>query len=130
MHGYNVNFPEALFRLAQLTSDGGFEGAPIAFIWASEGKPSAYIADRDAATVSRDQLAGLLSSLAAQSGSEHITVVGHDTGAWLTMETLRQLKLTQQNQTLRKLDVVPRQRTSTSMCSKSNYPSSALFRLL
>jgi len=106
VHGYNTNFQEALFRMAQMAADAHVEGAPILFAWPSEGTLSGYVADKDAVTYSRDQLAALLTSLAAKPGVGRITVIGHSMGGWLTAEALRQLRLTGHDAVIRRLRVV------------------------
>ena len=106
VHGYNTNFQEALFRMAQMAADAHFDGAPVLFAWPSEGKLSGYIADKDAVTYSRDQLAALLATLAKNPGVGNITVIGHSMGGSLTAEALRQLRLTGEDATIRRLKVV------------------------
>jgi esterase/lipase superfamily enzyme len=106
VHGYNTNFQEALFRVAQLTSDAAFDGIPILFAWPSEGTFKAYVSDKDAVTFSRDGLVQLLTTLAGSQAIGDITVVGHSMGAWLTAEALRQLRLTGKDAVIKRLYVV------------------------
>ncbi len=106
VHGYNVNFQEAVFQMAQMTVDAHLDGAPIVFAWPSEGSPTGYIADKDAVTFSRDQLVQLLTALARKPQIGAINVIGHSMGGWLTVEALRQLRLTGQDATIRRLKVV------------------------
>jgi esterase/lipase superfamily enzyme len=37
VRGYNNNFQESLYRLAQIDADAGFNGIPILFAWPSQG---------------------------------------------------------------------------------------------
>ena len=60
VHGYNYNFQESLFRLAQLKTDSNFDGTPILFSWPSLAALPGYVADKESATYSRDALANLL----------------------------------------------------------------------
>jgi len=106
VHGYNVNFQEAVFQMAQMTADANVDGAPIVFAWPSEGSPTGYIADKDAVTFSRDQLVQLLTALARKPQIGAVNVIGHSMGGWLTAEALRQLRLTGQDATIRRLNVV------------------------
>ncbi|MBS7743367.1 MAG: alpha/beta fold hydrolase [Chelatococcus sp.] len=106
VHGFNTNFQEALFRLAQMTADADIDGVPILFAWPSEATVTGYIADKDAATYSRDGLVQLLTTLARAYPNDKITLVGHSMGGWLTVEALRQLKLTGRFGVLDRLDVV------------------------
>jgi len=106
VHGYNTNFQEALFRMAQMTVDSGAAGVPILFAWPSEGRVSGYVADKDAVTYSRDQLVDLLTMLATKPSTGEITIIGHSMGAWLTTEALRQLRLTGKNKVVDRLHVI------------------------
>ncbi|WP_238123662.1 MULTISPECIES: alpha/beta hydrolase [unclassified Xanthobacter] len=106
VHGYNTSFQEALFRFAQMVADAGFEGAPVLFAWPSEGTEAGYLADKDAATFSRDQLADLLTQLTRIPHSRKVAVVGHSMGGWLTAEALRQLRLEGRNDVVNQLQVV------------------------
>lgn len=105
VHGFNYNFQESLFRLAQMAADADIDGVPILFAWPSEAKITGYIADKDSVTYSRDALADLLATLARQPSGK-ITVFGHSMGGWLTMEAVRQLRLTGRNSVLSRLDVI------------------------
>jgi len=107
VHGFNTNFPESLFRMAQMTADANIDGgASVLFAWPSEGQLSGYISDKDAVTYSRDQLAALLSMLAKMKTRSEVTVIGHSMGGWLTTEALRQLRLTGKNDVLARLHVI------------------------
>jgi len=105
VHGYNSSFQESLFRFAQLIADADADSVPILFAWPSEGELRGYVADKDAATYSRDALARLLVQL-AQDRTAQITVVGHSMGGWLTVEALRQLRLSGRDAVLARLEVV------------------------
>lgn len=106
VHGFNQNFQEALFRLAQITADANVEGTPVLFAWPSEAHITGYVADKDAVTASRDSLAGLLADLTKGRPAGDVTLVAHSMGSWLTVETLRQLRLTGRDDVLNRLDVI------------------------
>ena len=106
VHGYNTNFTEAVYRVAQMASDAGVDAAPILFAWPSEGTLGGYVADKDAVTFSRDHSADLLATLARAQTQSPITLIGHSMGGWLTTEVVRQLRLTGQNAVIRRLQVV------------------------
>ena len=106
VHGYNYNYQESLYRLAQITADAPLSGHPILFSWPSEGRMAGYLADRDAALYSRDDLVWLLTSIAGVSPAKRIVLFGHSVGAFLIMETLRQLKLQEREDVLDRLMVV------------------------
>jgi esterase/lipase superfamily enzyme len=106
VHGYNENFQEALFRLAQMAADADISAAPILFSWPSQGALSGYVADKDSVTYSRDYLVETLTMLASDPRVGKITLLGHSMGGWLTAEALRQLRLSRQDRVLARLEVV------------------------
>jgi esterase/lipase superfamily enzyme len=106
VHGYNNNFQEAVFRLAQISADSKASGANIAFSWPSQGAVSGYVADKEAATYSRDYLAQLLIELTQTRKTGDVYVFAHSMGGWLTVEALRQLKLSGRDDVLNKLKVI------------------------
>ena len=105
VHGYNYNFQESLFRLAQITADAHKAQLPVLFAWPSAAEVTGYLADKDSAAFSRDQLAQLLEDLSRSNGSE-VSVLGHSMGGWLTMEALRQMRLAGHDGELNRLLVV------------------------
>lgn len=106
VHGFNTTFTEAVFRLAQMTADANYDGVPILFAWPSEGNVTGYVADRDAATFSRDQLVDLLTELSGKQTTGQISIVGHSMGAWLSLEAVRQLRISQNDDVVRRLRVI------------------------
>jgi esterase/lipase superfamily enzyme len=105
VHGYNYNFQEALFRLAQLKTDSNLEGTPVLFSWPSLAALPAYVADKESATYSRDALADLLTDLVRARNGE-VDVFAHSMGGWLTVEALRQLRLEGKRDVLDRLRVI------------------------
>lgn len=106
VHGFNTNFQEAVLRITQIAADTRTDYTPILFAWPSEARATAYLADKDAAVFSRDHLADLLMSIAGNPNIGRVAVVAHSMGVWLTMETLRQLRLAGRNSVLGRLRVV------------------------
>jgi esterase/lipase superfamily enzyme len=106
VHGFNNNFQESLYRLAQLAADSDVKGVPILFAWPSNARLGGYLADKDAVTYSRDQLADLLVSITRDPSIGRVTLLGHSMGGWLTAEALRQLRMTRNDAALRRLTVV------------------------
>lgn len=93
VHGYNTNYQEAVYRVAQLEKDSGFPGAVVAFAWPSQGALTGYVADRESTTYSRDYLESTLNGIARTPGVRRIHVIAHSMGNWLAVETLRQAKI-------------------------------------
>ena len=93
VHGFNTGFDEARFRLAQIVTDGGFNGVPVLFTWPSKGSLFGYASDREAATASRDAMERLLLDLAALPDVGKVHVLAHSMGSWLAMEALREVAI-------------------------------------
>ena len=93
VHGFNTSFDEARFRLAQIVTDGGFNGVPVLFTWPSKGSLFGYGSDREAATASRDAMEHLLLDLAALPDVGKVHVLAHSMGSWLAMEALREVAI-------------------------------------
>jgi esterase/lipase superfamily enzyme len=89
IHGYNTPFSESLYRLTQLDEDANAFAVPVLFSWASRGHLVDYIYDSNSATIARDQLAHTLFA----SNAEHIDILAHSMGNWVTVEALRQLSI-------------------------------------
>ncbi len=105
VHGYNYTFAEAVFRMAQLAVDAPSVSIPILFSWPSEAAVAGYVADRDAATYARDDLAHVLKLIANIGMQQQVVLAGHSMGGWLVMETLRQLRLQGRDDVLRRFQV-------------------------
>ncbi|MBP0578557.1 alpha/beta fold hydrolase [Labrys sp. LIt4] len=93
VHGYNTNYQEAVYRVAQLEKDSGFPGAVVAFAWPSLGTLTGYVADRESTTYSRDYLETTLNGLARTPGVKRIHIIAHSMGNWLAVEALRQARI-------------------------------------
>lgn len=106
VHGYNYNFQESLYRLAQLSYDAKLQGTMIAFSWPSQAAVAGYVADKESATYSRDYLAALMIQAVKERGGDDVIVFGHSMGGWLVVEALRQLKFAGRDDVLDKLTVV------------------------
>lgn len=89
VHGYNNNFSEGLYRVAQFSHDLDLPGVVVHYSWPSAAIPLGYVYDRDSALFARDGLESLIDEVAA-AGAKRILIVAHSMGSALTMETLRQ----------------------------------------
>lgn len=106
VHGYNTNYPESLMRAGQIVHDNPSRARAVLFAWPSDGALSGYVADKDAAATSRDQLAELLTLLTSDPRIVQVHLGAHSMGCWLAMESLRQLKLSGRDEVLRRLGSV------------------------
>ncbi len=99
IHGYNTNFAESTYRVAQFTHDLQLPGAVIQYSWPSAAEPLGYAYDRDSALFARDGLESLIHEVAA-AGAKRILLVAHSMGAGLTMEALRSAAIRGDKRTL------------------------------
>ncbi len=90
VHGFNTDYEEAAFRLAQVATDAGFRGTTVLFTWPSYNRVLAYGGDREIATASRDALDKLLADLGEVPGIGRVHLIAHSMGSFVTMEALRQ----------------------------------------
>ncbi len=90
VHGFNVSYDEARFRLAQIVHDGSFTGVPVLFHLAV-AQPDPRLWQRQG---ERDRLARsageMLQDIAATPGVGRVHILAHSMGTWLAMEALRQ----------------------------------------
>jgi esterase/lipase superfamily enzyme len=93
VHGFNTSFDEARFRVAQIVADGRFSGVPALFTWNTRGGLFNYESDRESATVARDALEKLIIDLSHTPGVGRVHILAHSMGAWLTMESLRDIAI-------------------------------------
>jgi len=94
VHGFNYNFQESLYQMAQMATDSGDRMTPVLFAWPSDASVTGYVADRDSIMFSRDPLASLLTDISEMTGSKQVVVASHSMGCYLTAEVLRQLRQT------------------------------------
>jgi esterase/lipase superfamily enzyme len=92
VHGYNTMFAEGVYRFTQVIHDAKAPAVPVLFTWASRGQVSQYIYDSNSATAARDDLERTL-RLVFASQAEQVTILAHSMGNWVTVEALRQIKI-------------------------------------
>lgn len=93
VHGFNNGFDDGVYRLTQIAHDTKYPGTPVLFSWASSGKTTGYIYDKESANAARDDLEATLRML-AKTRVKSIDIIAHSMGTWVTMEALRQLAIT------------------------------------
>lgn len=102
VHGYNTTFAEGVYRIAQLARDLDLPGVAMHYAWPSAATPFGYVYDRDSANFSRNGLEDMLREV-SESGADRIFLVAHSMGSGLVVETLRQLSIRNDRQTLNKI---------------------------
>ena len=105
VHGYNVSYPAAVFRSAQIRQDFGLEGPMVLFSWPAAGRLSHYVHDRDSALFSRGAFVDALTML-TQSEADSIMIMAHSMGTLMTMDTLAALSLMGRRNVLNRINGV------------------------
>lgn len=92
IHGFNYNFAESLYRVAQFGHDLNLPGVMVEYAWPSAASPLGYVHDRDSALFARNGLEQLLDGL-RDAGAREIVIVAHSMGTVVATETLRQIAI-------------------------------------
>lgn len=102
VHGYNNNFSEGLYRVAQFAHDLKLPGSVVQYAWPSAASALGYVHDRDSTMFARDGLEKLIDEV-SNAGARRILLVAHSMGSNLAMEALRQTAIRGDKQTLSRL---------------------------
>ncbi len=102
VHGFNNRFSEGLYQVIQLQHDRADQDVSAHYSWPSLASPIGYTYDRDSMLFARDGLEQTISAL-LDTNAEEVVLVGHSMGGLLIMETLRQIAISGDRQTLRRL---------------------------
>ena len=105
IHGYNTMFAEGLYRFTQIVDDADAPAVPVLFTWASRGHLTDYVYDSNSATAARDELEHTL-RLVFASNAEEVNILAHSMGNWVTVEALRQIKISAKLPPISKLGAV------------------------
>lgn len=92
VHGFNNTMAEGVYRVAQMHHDLEVPGVAVHYAWPSRGSALGYVYDRDSVLFGRSGLVSLLDEV-EDAGAKDIVIVAHSMGAFLTMESLRQMVL-------------------------------------
>ncbi len=80
IHGFNVPFAKAARRVAQMTYDLEFPGAPILYSWPSDGRLLSYLSDREDVEWSVPFLERLLTELLRADPERRLHLIAHSMG--------------------------------------------------
>ncbi len=92
VHGFNVNFPSAITRAAQIANELPFNGAIISYSWPSQGGVDKYLLDGQVADASVEPMARFIESLvnSVPQGTK-INIMVHSMGNRVVMRALNRL---------------------------------------
>ena len=92
VHGFNNTMAEGVYRVAQMHHDLEVPGVAVHYAWPSRGSALGYVYDRDSILFARSGFVTLLDEV-EDAGAKDVIIVAHSMGAFLTMESLRQMVL-------------------------------------
>lgn len=94
IHGFNNNFQDSAFVIAQIWHFLGREGVPLCYSWpAGIGGLRGYFHDRESGEFTLFHLKNYLKALAATEELEKIHIIAHSRGTDVIMSALRELHL-------------------------------------
>lgn len=92
IHGFNVSFPGAIQRTAQIAFDLDFKGTALAFSWPSQAALEAYTIDQENAIWSVPHLSRFLVDLQEKTDIDEIHVIAHSMGTRVLTQALAQAR--------------------------------------
>lgn len=102
VHGFNTRFGDGLYRMAQMGNDLDIPGIAMHYSWPSAGNPLNYAYDRDSALFAREGLRRTVEAV-AKSNASSVLLVAHSLGSMVTMETIRELRLSRREDVIRRI---------------------------
>ena len=102
VHGFKVEFEDALFRLAQMAYDLGIDrnnsripfGMPFLFSWPARGGLLDYVADKESAQLAESHLRSFLELVVTQSKAKYVHLIAHSMGNQPVLNVLTQIAAT------------------------------------
>ena len=91
VHGFNVEFDEAVQRAAQLARDLNHDGAVFVYSWPSQGTVFRYGTDRDIADRAVDRFVEFLGQVEQATGAGKIHLIAHSMGNRVLLPALAQI---------------------------------------
>jgi esterase/lipase superfamily enzyme len=91
VHGYNVDFDNALRRAGQIAYDLNFDGPTFLFSWPSRESYFGYLFDRESVDVAIDKLKGFLQHVIIPLNADKVHVVAHSMGNQIVLKALSDL---------------------------------------
>lgn len=80
IHGYNVTFPDAARRTAQISYDLAFDGVPVFYSWPSQGTVKAYTVDEQNIEWAQADLRSFLEDFFLRSDAQNVYLIAHSMG--------------------------------------------------
>ena len=91
VHGYNVDFDNAVRRAGQLAYDLNFDGPTFLFSWPSRQRYFSYLTDRESVDIAVEQLKGFLQRVVIPLNAAKVHLVAHSMGNMVALKALSDL---------------------------------------
>jgi esterase/lipase superfamily enzyme len=100
VHGFTVQFDDALYRLAQLSYDLGVDkgggkhvpfGLPFLFSWPTIGGIQDYVTDSKSARYSEGHLRDFLDLVVTKSQAKNVHLIAHSMGSELLLQVMKDI---------------------------------------
>jgi esterase/lipase superfamily enzyme len=91
VHGYNVDFENAVRRAGQIAYDLNFDGPVFAFSWPSQECLLCYLTDRDTVDIAAEQLKHFLLQIVAPIDARKVHIIAHSMGNLVLLKALGEL---------------------------------------
>lgn len=91
VHGFNVEFDEAVKRAAQLARDLNYDGAVFVYAWPSQGTVFRYGTDRNLADHAVDRFVEFLGHVEQATGAAKINLIAHSMGNRVLLPALAKI---------------------------------------
>jgi esterase/lipase superfamily enzyme len=105
VHGFNVNFAEAVLRQAQMQHDLDRHDVAVLFSWPSYASRWRYLYDRESALFARTALEETIAILAG-SDARQFNLVAHSMGAFLAMDAFAAMARIGYDEAIRKINAI------------------------
>ena len=92
IHGFNVNYGDAMRRTGQIAYDLGFGGVSFCYSWPSQGDFTKYPVDKENAEWTVPHLTKVLVDLQKETHFEKVHVIAHSMGTRVLSDALRNAK--------------------------------------
>jgi len=92
IHGYNVAFKDALFTVAKIVSDIGYEGRVYMYTWPSAVSTFRYLSDMDNAEQAEPFLRSFMKLLLRDADIDYLDILVHSMGSQSVLRALSSLQ--------------------------------------
>ena len=93
VHGFNMSFDSALYRMAQMVYDLGFDGAPFLYSWPSANDLKSYEYDQNSSAAAEKYLRDFLHIVSERTKAQKIHLIAHSMGNMPLLRVLQDFQI-------------------------------------